>query len=155
MCEAVYQGSPKHFSDQCCWMFLTFTSASEGWSYHWLLTYYRLVFPSVQWGTRRSEWECSGIFCKAAIPWPRFPLISELGSSWESSLMMNQGTVIQASCLLERVCLAELPQACLPLVWKKRIRIWYTFLEILPNPDLPRCHHLNAGCRISSESQWI
>lgn len=47
--------------------------------------------------------------------------------------------------------LVKLPQACFPLVRNKRIRILYTFLEILLNPNLPRCCHLNADCRTSSE----
>lgn len=55
----------------------------------------------------------------------------------------------------EGLSLPELPQACLPLVWNKIIKIWYTFLEILPNLNLPRCHHLNADCRTSSEVHWI
>lgn len=92
----------KAFQHQFHWTLLMFSGAFKGP----VVTCCICITQSRVWrGTRGSEWECCGVFCKAAIPWSWFPLISELVSFWRSSLVMNQDTVMNVSCLLERYSL--------------------------------------------------
>lgn len=149
----MYWGSPKHFSTQFHRTLLMFSSASKGQFvslpcdllhlYHSVqcLERHKRIRMGVPWYLLQSSnsliliptdfWTCqlSGIFTRDE---PRYcdKCVTPLGRI---------------------LSLAELPQACFPLVWNKRIRILYTFLEILLNPILPRCCHLNADCRTSSE----
>ena len=159
MCEAIYQGSPKHFSAQYPWMFLTFTGASEGWS---------VSLPSdllASVSLCLAQHSVRHVRIRMGVLWYLLQSSNSLilipTNFWAQKLLGIFTHAESRRCdtglmaLGGGLSLAELPQACLPLVWGRRIKMWYTLLEILPNLNLPRCHHLNADCRTSSEVHWI
>lgn len=151
------KGSPKHFFTQLHWTFLMFPSASEG---------FLVSLPSGP--TSISITPSCPAFSEAQKDQNGSALVSSAKQKilippdfWAQQLSGTFTHVKSRYCnkdimpLGEGLSLPELPQACLPLVWNKIIKILYTFLEILPNLNLPRCHHLNADCRTSSEVHWI
>lgn len=150
MSEAMCSQSPKHFSTQFHWTLLMFSSAFKGP----FVTYCISITQSSVWrGNKRIRMGVLWYLLQSSNSLILIPI-----DFWTCQLLgiftRNESRYCD-KCVMalgEVQSLAKLPWACFPLVWNKRIRILYTFLEILLNPNLPRCCNLNADCRTSSEA---
>lgn len=83
MCKKLgTMGLQEHFDALQCWTFL-----GDIYQYVWEVIHDFVLWPTsicitlscTQWDIVGSEWECNGIFCKAAFSWSQFLVISGLG----------------------------------------------------------------------------
>lgn len=132
----MYQGSPEHFSTQYHWMILISTGALEEISVPLpfdLLTSVSVSCPAfseaqevrvgVLWYLLQSS---NSLVLFPTDFWAQH--LSGVFTHDESRYCDKEGVM----ALGDGLPLAELSRACLRLARNKRIKIWYTFLEILP-----------------------